>query len=89
MVTQEPILQVDLGLTNQVVSRQPIPVHDSHCEGVVLWEGGRELKHLPKERVQLVGDVVILVVDLALAQFDLEVRVGLAPRILRLEVDSL
>ncbi len=77
MLGEESILQVNLGLSNEVIGRQPVPVHDCDSEGVVYWEDRWELKHLAKEWVESVGDVVVLVFDLCFSNLHLQVGVGL------------
>ncbi len=77
MLGKESILQVNLGLSNEVIGRQPVPVHDSDSEGAVLWEDCWELKHLAKEWVESVRDVVVLVIDLCFSNLHLQVGVGL------------
>ena len=63
MVAQEPVLQINLGLTNEIISRYPIPVHHGHSNGMVHWESGWKLKHLAKNRIELARDVVVFVID--------------------------
>ena len=89
VLTQEPVLQVDPGLSDDVIRGEPIPVHHRHLEGVVYRQLGRQLKHLPKERIQFSCDVVLFVVDRLLPDGDLEVRIRLPIGVLRLEVDAL
>ncbi len=56
---------------------QSVPVHHSDCEGAVKGEGGRDLKHLTKDWVQVPRDVVVPPTYLVLASIDLDVRVRL------------
>lgn len=77
VLAEEAILEINLGCSNEVVSSDAIPVHDGDIEGVVEGEDGWELKHLAKEWVELVGNVVVLVVDLVFPDLHLEVRVRL------------
>ena len=39
---------------------------------MVEWEDGWEFKHLPKDWVELTGDVVVLVVDFCLSNLNLQ-----------------
>ena len=63
MVAQEAILKINLGLSYEIISRYPIPVHHSHSKGMVHRESGWELKHLTKDWVELASDIVVFVID--------------------------
>ena len=63
MLAQKPVFQVNLGLSNEVISREPIPVHDRDCEGVVKRKDGRKLKHFAKDWIQVTRNVVILIIN--------------------------
>ena len=76
VLTQEAVLQVDLGLPNEVISREAIPVHDGHSEGVVYGELSGEFKHLAKGRVQTGSHIISFVVDAFLLPYgNLEVGI--------------
>ena len=78
MLAEESVFQIDLGLSNEVISREPIPVHDRDGEGVVEREGGRKLKHFAKYRIEAAGDVALFVIDHFLPNFDFDVRIRFA-----------
>ena len=44
MPAVEPVLQVDLGLPDEVVRAQEVPVEHAHRQDGVLGEGGLELE---------------------------------------------
>lgn len=71
-LTQEAVLKVNSCLSNQIIGRDTIPVHDGDSEGVVKGEDSREFKHLAKDGVELTWDVVVLVVDLLLSNLHLQ-----------------
>ena len=77
MLTQEPVLDVDGGFSNEIISRDTIPVHDRDLEGVVERKEGWQFKHLAKDRVELVRDVVVFVVYNLLSNLHLQVWVRL------------
>lgn len=77
MSAEESVFQIDLGLSNEVISREPIPVHDRNGEGVVERESGRKLKHFTKNRIETARDVALFVVNHFLPKFDLDVRIRL------------
>ena len=64
MLAQETVLKVNACFYDEIVGGDTVPVHDGDSEGVVKGEEGWEFKHLPKDRVELTGDVVFLVVNL-------------------------
>ena len=72
VLTQEAVLKINACLSNQIMSRATIPVHDSDGEGVVEWEDGWEFKHLTKDWVELTAYVVVLVVDFCLSNLYLQ-----------------
>lgn len=76
-MTEKPVFQINLGLSNEVISREPIPVHDRDSEGVVKRErGGRKLKHFAKDWIQVARDVVIRVInDFRVSNLDLYIGV--------------
>ena len=89
-MTEKPVFQVNLGLSNEIISRESIPVHDRDSEGVVERKGGRKLKHFAKDRVQVTGNVVVLVInDFHASNLNLNVGVGLSIKISRLKVNTL
>ncbi len=63
VLAEEPVLQVNLGLPNQVVGRESVPVHHCDLEGVVNGQPRRQLKHLPKYGIQVRSDVIVFVVN--------------------------
>ena len=67
MLIQEPILNVDGGFSNEDICQDSIPVNDSNLYGVVEWKEGRQFKHLAKDWVELVMNVVVFVIDLLLS----------------------
>ena len=71
-MTQEAVLKINACLSNEIVSRATIPVHDSDGEGVVEGEDSWEFKHLTKDWVGLTGDVVVLVIDFCLSNLYLQ-----------------
>ena len=77
VVGQEPVFQVDSGLPDEVVSGSAIIVHDLDVQLVIDGERGRDLKHLAKEWIEVVGDVIVFVVDFLLPNFNFQVRVRL------------
>ena len=60
MLAQETVLEVNTCLSDEIVGRHTVPVHDGDSEGVVKGEESWEFKHLAKDRVELTGDVVFL-----------------------------
>ena len=77
MLGEKPVFQVNLGLPNEVVSREPIPVHDGHSEGVVKWKCSGKLEHFAKDWIEIAGDIVVLVIDDGFAsKFNFDVWVG-------------
>ena len=90
MLTEKPVFQVNLGLSDEVISREPIPVHDRDSEGMVEREGGRKLKHFAKDWIQVARDVVILIInDFCVSNLDLYVGIGFSIKISRLKVNTL
>ncbi len=90
MLTQKPVFQVNLGLSDAVSSREPIPVHDGDSEGVVERERGRKLKHFTKDWIQVARNVVITIINhFCVSNLDLYVRVGFTIEISRLKVNTL
>ena len=55
-MTQEAVLKINACLSNEIVSRPTIPVHDSDGEGVVEGEDSWEFKHLTKDWLGLTED---------------------------------
>ena len=55
VLAMEPVFQVNLGLANEVIDGETVPVHDGGGDGVVKKKEGRELKHLPKSGFRLLG----------------------------------
>ena len=86
---EEPVLEVDLGLADEVVRAEEVPVEDADGEDGVLREGGLELEELAEDGVELLGDVVLLVGDALGAELEDEVGVGLAVDVHRVEVVGL
>ena len=64
MLAQRPVLQINLGLSDEVIGRESIPVHDGNSKGVVKRKGGRKLKHFTKDWIQITGNVVILMCNM-------------------------
>jgi hypothetical protein len=90
VLTEKPVFQVDLGLSNEVISREPIPIHDRDGEGVVEREDGRKLKHFAEDWIQVARNVVVAIVnDFCVSNLDLYVRVGFTIEISRLKVNTL
>ena len=90
MLTEKPVFQVNLGLSNKIISREPIPVHDGDGEGVVERKGGRKLKHFAKDWIEIAGDIVVLVIDdRFVSKFHFDVWVRFSIWISRLKIDSL
>ena len=86
----KPVFQVNLGLSDEVIRREPIPVHDRDSEGVVERKGGRKLKHFAKDWIEIAGDIVILVIDdRFVSKFHFDIWVRFSIWISRLKVDSL
>ena len=86
---EEPVLEVDLALSDEVVRAEEVPVEDADGEDGVLREGGLELEELAEDGVELLGDVVLLVGDALGAELEDEVGVGLAVDVHRVEVVGL
>ena len=86
---EEPVLEVDLGLADEVVRAEQVPVEHADREDGVLREGGLELEELAEDGVELLGDVVLLVGDALGAELEDEVGVGLAVDVHRVEVVGL
>ena len=80
MLGVKPVLQIDGGLPNEVIGRDAVMVHDLDCQLVFDGECGRDLKQLPKEGVEVVGNIVLSVTELFLPNFDLDVGVRLEKR---------
>ena len=78
MLTEESVFKINFGLSNEVISREPIPVHDRDGEGVVKREGGRKLKHFTKNGIEAARDVALFIVNHFLPNLDLDVRIRLA-----------
>ena len=74
---EEAVLKIDSGYTNQVVGGEAVPVHHSDSEGVIKRQGGRQLKHPTKQRIEVVGDVVVFVVNLFFSNLHFKVGVRL------------
>ena len=77
MLGKKSVLQVNGGLSDEIISRDVIIVHD--CDGQLVMNGkrGRNLKHLPKEWVEIVGNVIFPVTNFLLSNFYLQVRIRL------------
>ena len=89
-MTEKPVFQVNLGLSNEVISGEPIPVHDGDSEGVVEREGGGKLKHFTKDWIQVTRNVVVLIInDFCVSNLDLYVGVRFSIKISRLKVNTL
>ena len=88
-MTEKPVFQINLGLSNEVISREPIPVHDGDGEGVVERQCRWDLEHLAEDWVEVAGDVVLFVTDCLLSDLHLDVGVRLAVWVLGLKVNSL
>ena len=80
MLAQEMVFKVNACFSDEIVGRDMVPVHDGDSEGVVKGEEGWEFKHLAKDRVELTGGVVVLVVDLLLSNFHFQEWVRLQGR---------
>ena len=80
MLAQETVLKVNPCFSDEIVGGDTVPVHDGDSEGVVKGEDSWEFKHLAKDRVELTGDVVVLVVDLLLSNLHLQEWVRLPGR---------
>ena len=90
MLAQKPVFQVNFGLSNEVISREPIPVHDRDRESVVKRKGGRKFKHFAKDWIQVTWNVVVIIVDnFCVSNRDLYVRVRFSIKISRLKINSL
>ena len=89
MLAEKPIFQVNLGLSNEVICRDSVPVHDGDSECVVKGKRSWKLKHFAKYWIEVAGDVAVSVVDCLLPHTDLDVGVGLAIWISRMEVYTL
>ena len=90
MLTEKPVFQVNLGLSNEIIGREPIPVHNRDSEGVVKRKCGRKFKHLAKDRIEITGNVVVLVInDFHASNLDFYVGVRLSIEISRLKVNTL
>ena len=75
MLAEKPIFQVNLGLSDEIICRDSVPVHDRDGEGVIKRQGGWKLKHFAKYWIEVAGDVVISVIDGLLPSTDFDVRV--------------
>ena len=89
MLAEKPIFQVNLGLSDEVICRDSVPVHDGDSQGVVKGKRGWKLKHLAKCWIEVAWDVAISVIDCLLPHTDLDVGVRLAIWISRMEVYAL
>ena len=69
VVGQKPVLQVNGSLSDEIIGREAIIVHDLYMQLVMNWECGRDLKHLPKEWIEVVGNVILLVINFLLPNF--------------------
>ena len=90
MLAEKPVFQVNLGLSNKIISCEPIPVHDRDSEGVVKRKCGRKLKHFAKDWIQVTRNVVIVVIDnFRVSKLNLYVWVRFSIEISRLKVNTL
>ena len=90
MLTEKPVFQVNLGLSNKIISCESIPVHDRDSEGVIKGKGSGKLKHFAKDWIQITRNVVILVIDnFRVSKLNLYVWVGFSIEISRLKVNTL
>ena len=89
MPAEEPVLEVDLGLADEVVRAEQVPVEHADREDGVLREGGLELQELAEDGVELLRHVVLLVGDALRAELEDEVGVGLAVDVHGMEVVGL
>lgn len=107
----EAVLQVQLGLADQVVGAHQVPVVDGHGEGGVHGERGLDVKGpagrgserykndvfqvrqilsiLSKKRIELLGDVVLLILHFILSKLDDDVRIGFAVDVRWVEIGCL
>lgn len=86
MLAQEPILQINFSLSNELIAT---PVHDSHPEDVVHWKSGRQIKPLAKDWTQTSREMVLLVIYGFRSSGHLEISTARSTAILRQEVSSL
>ena len=56
MLAEKPIFQVNLGLSDEVICCDSVPVHDGDSEGVIEGKCGWKLKHLAKCWIEVAGD---------------------------------
>ena len=89
MSAVEPIFQVHLGLTNQIVRAEKIPVENLYSQVGLHGEGSLHIKAFAKDGVELFWDVVFLVVDGGLAEQNSTVGISLAIQISRVKVIGL
>ena len=75
MLAEKPVFQVNLGLSDEIIRRESIPIHDGDSEGVVDGQGGWKLKYFAKYWIEVAGDVVVPVTDCLLPNADLDVRI--------------
>ena len=75
MLAEEPVFQVNLGLSDEIICRDSVPVHDRNGEGVIKRQDGWKFKHFAKYWIEVAGDVAISVVDGLFPNSDLDVRV--------------
>ena len=80
MLAQETVLKVNACFSDEIIGRDTVPVHDGDSEGVVKGKESWEFKHLAKDRVELTGDVVLLVVDHLLSNLHLQEWIRLQGR---------
>ena len=89
MLAEEPVFQVNLCLSNEIIWRESVPVHDRDCEGVIKRQRGWKLKHFAKYWIKVARNVVISVTDGLLPNCDFYVRVRFSVWISRMKLNTL
>ena len=66
----KPIFEVNFSFTDQIIATQQIPVENLNCQLGVHWEGGFDIEALAEDGIQLLGNIVVFIVDNVISEQD-------------------
>ena len=86
---EEPVLQINLGLSYEIIPREEIIIEDLHPQLTLQGKGTIQLKHLSKCRTQVLGHIVLPVLHLEPAELEGQIGITQPIGILGLQLEGL
>ena len=81
MFRVKAVFKVNLRFANQIIATEQVPIEYLYGQLRVHGEGGLDVEALAEHGIELLGDVIVLVVDHVIAKHDFQVGIGLAIRV--------